>query len=706
MKSGTTLIAGGEIILSGPVLLDDYAGWMWEEDVYFCPAMVRQALAAAPSGPLTIRLCSDGGHPQAGEAIRAMIAERDRTQGAVTIVVEGSAMSAATLIMIGASRREMTAGSVLMIHNPSGGAWGEANDLRKEADVLDLLTEVYAEVYAKGTGQSVAAMQAIMAAETWYGPREAIAAGFAHGIAGEEDLPDTLPAPEMIAAAQARMTQSAQRVMARRAGAHVVRGETGPHSEASDLAMTETALTANPKETKMSGIPAAVQPAVPTAGATPPAPVMTAEAAVAAERQRVRAIREMAAPFLESGRVMAADLDALIDQGLTAETAASRLLATMAAREPTLSRSPARITRDEGETRVEGMIGALMGDTSGPAEMFKGLRIKRLAQELAGPSRSFNETETVRRGMASMALMSGGALGVTDFSYITTQVLGRSLLAAYQAAPAKWTAVCGAPISAADFRDIYAVRFGGDFQLRAVQANGEYENASLSDETEGLKVTRFGRTINLTFEAVINDDMGAFQRIPREFAMAARNLESSSVWGLFRNNTALKSDATALFHANHGNLAGSGTVIAATSVAAGRAAMWKQKALGRKSTDDDFISVEPDRLIVPPALEIAALQFVTATTPATDGTVNPYKSSLTPIVVPHLGAAAANGSDTAWYLVSSALPPIQHAYLDGYNAPTVVTVEGRNPDVVTMNARHIFGAAPVDFRGSYKNPGA
>jgi hypothetical protein len=75
--------------------------------------------------------------------------------------------------------------------------------------------------------------------------------------------------------------------------------------------------------------------------------------------------------------------------------------------------------------------------------------------------------------------------------------------------------------------------------------------------------------------------------------------------------------------------------------------------------------------------------------------------------VPNLGAAAgAGGSETAWYLVSSDLPPISVAYLDGYQAPTVQTIEGMNPDKVTMNARHIFGAAPAEFRGCFRNPGA
>ena len=451
----------------------------------------------------------------------------------------------------------------------------------------------------------------------------------------------------------------------------------------------------------------------PTAPPAPtPAPSQmqaSPDSIVAQERARVRAIREMSAPHVASGRLMQADVDVLIDEGVAANEAGTRLMATMAAQEPVGRSAPqgngprSSIQRDEGETRVTAMIGALMGETEGPAIQFRGMRLRHLAMELAGSGRGYNDTDTIRRGMRATAMM-GGAYGISDFAYITTEVMNRSLQQAYQRRNASWQLVTGAPLTATDFRELHSVRFGGDFSLKPVKENGEYQSAVLADETEGLKVERRGRTINLTFEAVVNDDMGAFQRIPAEFAMAARTMENSMVWSLLRANAKLKSDGKALFHTDHGNLAGANAAITAAAVAAARKAMWEQRAFGT-ADKDDFLQIEPDRLIVPPALELVALQFSTLTTPATDGTTNPYKASLTPAVVPNLGAAAG-GSDTAWYLVSSDMPPIAHAYLEGYAAPTVQTIEGMNPDMVVMNARHIFGAAAVEHRGAYKNAGA
>ncbi|MGA0617570.1 head maturation protease, ClpP-related [Paracoccus sp. KR1-242] len=714
MKTGADLISNGELILSGNVIDDSWLGWMWDEDVFFCPSMVRTALASLGEGRLTVRINSVGGHVNAGEQIRAMLAGH---AGGCRIIVEGLAASAASLILMAGAERLMSAGSHIMIHDPSGGVWGNEEETRRAADQLAVIASTYAAVYAAASGKTPEEARKIMKAETWFGPDAAISEGFADGIVAE-GAPQAETAT--LEAARAAVMGGNRTLRARieagsmqsneRAGRpdHFPAAARGNNQKEAMMA-NDDPTAAPPANPPVVTDPPATMQAPGNAPAAPPANMQQPSTAdvLAGERARTRAIREMAAPFLASGRLMQADVDALIDEGVTADVAGSRFMATMAAAEPAGRTAGQRtsVTRDEGETRLEGMIGAMMGQAEGPAQQFRGMRIRHLAMELAGPSRGFNDTEAIRRGMRSTTMM-GGAFGTSDFAYVTTEVMNRTLQAAYQRRAATWQLVTGAPLRATDFRELHSVRFGGDFSLKPVAENGEYQSAVLADEAEGLKVERRGRTIKLTFEAVVNDDMGAFQRIPMEFAMAARSMENSMVWALIRANAALKSDNTALFHASHSNLAsgGAAAAISAASVAAARKAMWEQRAFGTKDKDD-FMQVEPDRLIVPPALELVALQFATAVTPAVDGNVNPYKSTLAPSVVPNLGAAAG-GSDTAWYLISSDLPPIAHAYLEGYNAPTVQTIEGMNPDAVTMNARHIFGAAAVEYKGSYKNNGA
>ncbi|NVK57320.1 MAG: Clp protease ClpP [Alteromonadaceae bacterium] len=697
---GDDLILNGEIILEGDVLPHDFCQYM--ESGCFSARMVREALAGF-DGDVTVRVNSAGGSPYEGEAIRSAF---EAHRGRVTVIVGGVAASAASLMIMSADRIEMSAGSFLMIHNPSSCICGTAEQMRREAEDLDRLAQVYASVYAARCGRTADEVMRMMNDVTWFGPADAVAAGFADGIVGEE--------PEADATLTTIMALHQRSIANLRMCAKKFHGEGNPPSaQPTATAGQPQASTAATEEVHMDPEDdnAAVTPPTPQAPATTQTTMRQsdeeaiASRAMQAERTRQSSIRQMARPFMASGQLTEAQVDRLIEDGTTAETAGNRMMTFMAQAEP-LSHNGgprARITRDEGETRMEGMIQAMMRDYTGPGEQYRGMRLRGLAMELSGSNRSFSDNDTIRSGMRSTTMM-GGAHGVSDFAYVTTEVMNRSLVAEYERRGANWQIVTGTPMTASDFRELHAVRFGGDFQLKTVKENGEYQEATLSDEAEGLKVERRGRTIHLTFEAVVNDDMGAFNRIPREFAMASRVMEASMVWSLMRTNAKLKSDGKALFHADHKNLAAAAAAISVASVGLGRKALWEQTAYGSKDADD-FLMVEPNLLIVPPALEVTALQFATATTPGKDADANPYKGTLRPVTIPNLGTAAG-GSDTSWYLVSEDLPPISVAYLEGYEAPTVQTIEGMNPDKVTMNARHIFGAAASEFRGAYKNAGA
>lgn len=716
--NGSDLIFNGEIVLEGDVLPHEWC--QWPDDSCFSARMVREALAQF-SGDVTIRVNSPGGSPHEGEAVRAAI---EAHPGKVTIIVAGLAASATSLLIMAADRIEVTAGSFIMIHDPSTCICGNPDQLRAEADVLDVLSDTYAQVYAARTGQTVEAIRAMMKKEVWLGPDQAIAAGFADAIVGAEPAPAV---PADLAAAMAAHTTSLSTLRMCAAKANAAPGTpagnpTGRSGQSPAMSATTLETDMPPEIEETNAAPAVATPAAtPAASSTPtaaPATTMAAPApdaqairdqAMRDERDRARGIREMSAPFMASGQLTQADVDAVINDGTSLQAASGRLMTAMAAAQPpiapTPSTTPARARGgDQRDPQMEGMIAALMRDFSGPGAQYRGMRLSGLAMTLSGTSRGFSDAESIRRGMMSTTMM-GGAHGVSDFAYITTEVMNRTLIAEYERRTAQWSLVTGEPLTASDFRELHAARFGGDFQLKKVLANGEYQQAVLADEAEGLKVERRGREIAITFEAVVNDDMGAFTRIPREFAMAARMMEASMVWSLIRSNAVLKSDSKALFHADHNNLnAGGAAVISVDSVGAARKAMWEQRAFGSKDKDD-FMNLSPNLLLGPPALEIEMGQFVRPTTPAKDSDGNPYKDTLTPHAIPHLGAAA-NGSDTAWYLVSSDLPPVSVARLEGYETPTVQTLEGMNPDLVKMNARHMFGAANTEFRGVQKNNGA
>lgn len=716
-------LKAGELRLFGTIVKDEY---IWPEDTgLFSAQMVLEALAETP-GDVTLYVNSDGGMPSEGEAIRAAL---EAHPGKVTVRVTGNAHSAASLMIMSADHIEMSAGSLMLIHDPSVYAGGNAAELTAAAAELDVMADAYATVYAARAGMSAEEARAIMKAETMLSAQNAVEAGFADAVT---NLPEMHSAPSLDArtAALAAITVAMSR--AREAqmkfeAADDPRLETG-ESQTTGQAATDLngdpmsnqnatpPAVATPVETAPTPATAAASMAAPVtapvasalsapaaAAATAPvtAPVMQANQsdAVAADRLRIKTIRMNAKPF--SAHISEAEIDRMCDEGTSVAEANQVIMNAAAAAQPRTARVD--ITRDETDTKVEGMIGALMHRANprmhaleGPAEAFKGLRVKSLAMHLAAGGRGFNDIETVRAGLRGTSLMSG-AMGVSDFAYITTEVMNRTLRAAYEHRAATWQMISRMR-TATDFRELHSIAAGGDFQLKPVGENGEYLQSTITDEGQGLKLAKYGRNINLTFEAIINDDMGVFERLPGDFARAAGVLESKIAWGAIRDNAKV-GDGIALFHADHKNLGAAGA-IAVTTVGDGRAAMYHQRPAGSKDADD-FISVTPDLLFVPPALETVAGQFVAQSTPTKMADTNPFNGTMRPVVEASL-SAAAGGSDSRWYLFASDMPVLEHAFLDGYEAPTVMTKEGMNPDGVNMVARHIFAATPVEFRGAYR----
>lgn len=125
---------------------------------------------------LNVYINSPGG--DAWDGIAIMNALR-RHRATVNVTVDALAASAASVIAMAGDRVTMNRGAELMIHDASGMAWGNAGLMRDTADVLDKLSDSYADAYAARAGGSREGWRAAMRAETWYTAEEAVEAGLA-----------------------------------------------------------------------------------------------------------------------------------------------------------------------------------------------------------------------------------------------------------------------------------------------------------------------------------------------------------------------------------------------------------------------------------------------------------------------------------------------------------------------------------------------
>lgn len=182
----TVLVNGTEIVLSGTV-----GDLYWDE--CFTASDVILALAQVGRGQdVTIRLNSGGGIATEGAAIHSAIAAHG---GRKTIVVEGIAASAASVIAMAGDDVVMSPGALMMVHDPSGFTFGTVDDHEKQITALTALATAMAGIYAEKTGKGVDEVRADMRAEIWMTPEEAVSGGYADRVLTRASVADPEPQP-------------------------------------------------------------------------------------------------------------------------------------------------------------------------------------------------------------------------------------------------------------------------------------------------------------------------------------------------------------------------------------------------------------------------------------------------------------------------------------------------------------------------------
>lgn len=304
-------------------------------------------------------------------------------------------------------------------------------------------------------------------------------------------------------------------------------------------------------------------------------------------------------------------------------------------------------------------------------------------------------------GMSPAAIITRSLNTTSDFPVILGETIGRTLRAAYQAAPSGIRAAARVA-SAKDFRTKTALQLSEAPILKKLTEGGEIAAGSMAEAAETYKVETFARKVGITRQALVNDDLGAFSDLSRRFGQAAAETEALELVALLTKNAGAGpklSDDTALFHTSRGNLAASGAAISDTSLSAARA-----KMRTAKGPNGQIISAPPKYLVVPAALETTGEKWITSITPADAASVNPFSGKLELLVEPRLDAISA----TRWYLTAdpAVIDGLEIAYLTGSNGPLVEPVKDADTDGVTLKVIHDFGVGFVEWRSWYANPGA
>lgn len=633
------------------LLYDEIGGWG------ITAKQFAQDLAACGDvSQINLRIHSPGGDVFAGMAIYNTLKAHPAR---VDVYIDGLAASMASVIAMAGDKVYMPTNAMMMIHKPWGAQGGDADDMRRYADLLDKVEGTLVQAYVSKTGKSAEEIHALLKDETWMDGSEAVAAGFA------DQLIDPL-----VAAAQLKSK----------------RMQEFEHMP-----------------------PAASNLMNPRNQVTPPAPAPAAT--LTADQIRAQVIAEegvrragITAAFGTFAGAHAELLQACVtDMNCTVEGARAQLLAklgenTTASTVPGMHGhiSNGNLVGDSVRASLEARVGFAAIEAS------NGLNHMRL-HELARAS-------LTERGILVATLnpmqMVGMAFthGSSDFGQILLDIAGKSVLLGWEEAPETfqlWTKKG----QLSDFKTSSRVGLGEFPSLREVRPGAEYKHITLSDRGEPITLATYGEMFSITRQAIINDDLSLLSGVPYKMGQAARATIGDLVYAVLTSPPKMR-DGKSLFDASRkNNAAGPASELSIASLIAGKTAMASQKTQvdgGKART----LNIRPAYVLTPVALEDKANQIInSASVPGADansGIINPIRGFAKVIGEPRLD----DNSSSAWYMAAKqGSDTIEVAYLNGIDTPYVEQQNGFSVDGVASKVRIDAGVAPSDYRGLYSAAG-
>lgn len=317
------------------------------------------------------------------------------------------------------------------------------------------------------------------------------------------------------------------------------------------------------------------------------------------------------------------------------------------------------------------------------------------------------------------------ALTTSDFPLLFGDIIDRQLLANYVEAPYSWNQYARRSV-VADFRTVK--RFfmnGSEGVLGSVGQNVEYPKSSLTDGKYEYQVGKYGRKLPITWESIVNDDLGALQDIPARFGRAARRTEEKFVTALFVD---ANGPNASFYTTGQGNRLTGNPALSITSLQTAITAL-----MTMKDSDGEPIVVDAMTLVVPPQLLVTARNIVNATeirlnTAGGDTNqqlVGPsWAKDIVTVAVNYyipLVASTANGA-TSWFLFANpntSRPALEVGFLRGHEAPEVFMKQGNavrvgggaanedfDTDSLQYKVRHVLGGTRMDPKMSIGSNGS
>ena len=482
-----------------------------------------------------------------------------------------------------------------------------------------------------------------------------------------------------------------------------------------DRAAPDKPSKESPMEDEDNKAPAQAEPTQtrtvdPTPPATPAAAPAPAGSPAPAEQARAWSVADMTKVTARAAAFgLSADIALeVMGTARNLDEATDALQARAAERNAPRQTAQTRVLTDEGDTKRRAIEVAVLHranqnavELTDAAREYRGMSLLEMGRAYLEDTQGIRLRGLNKRELASTVLGIGetraGMLSTSDFPKLLGNVVGARLRDAYGTAVKTWPIFCRQN-NAPDFKERAIVQLAGIPEFKKVREGGEYTYAKLGESSEKYALGTYGRMIAITRQTLINDDLGAFDRLPTLFGRAAAELENDIVWGIILDNPKM-GDGIPLFHADHGNLTTAGLAPAEASLEAMDIAMGEQQGAEKKP-----LNLRPKFLIVSRKHKVTAQKLLTSVTAAKTGDVNVYQNSLDLIVEDRL---YVKGGASPWLTVvdPATWDTIEYSYLEGEQGLYTEERVGFDVDGIEIKGRLDFAAKAIDWRGFQKNPG-
>jgi hypothetical protein len=416
-----------------------------------------------------------------------------------------------------------------------------------------------------------------------------------------------------------------------------------------------------------------------------------ADEAAAAERTRAQEILKL----VRAAGAKEEMADAYIARGTSVEEVRTNLeLFAKFAKEQEATRVQPTVTVEIGQTSQEkkrsGFEEALLNrvdsktfKVTDAAKIFAGKSALRMVEEYIGRNIGETDAQLAKRAMSS-----------SDLPLILANIAEKSAQKRYELQPRtyeKWAK----KDTLRNYKQASQVRAGDFASLLERKESGEYLEGSIGEEKEVAQLKDYGIRHAFSNQMLVNDDLSLIMKVANESGIAAARLENKLAYAALTGNPTMN-DGIALFHASHANL-GSAAVVGSASFTEAFKFMRKQKSVSGL----DPLNLTPRYLLCSPDKEAEARQFLAQIVPNQTSSVNIYVGAVELIVDAELTGNAH------YFMADPALIDTVTVFnLEGQESPKVETRYNWKTDALEIKVGHTVTAAPMDWRGMVKNPGA